>query len=99
MDHPENVNKAVSRMHTLYCSSLEGMCAAYSFSIGWKGLEVLSFYVTFGTIFKVEVAVILPEDWQDLLQRLWPLTCLRFTTRRPEYMLLPRHRETCVISL
>lgn len=77
MDHPENVNKAVSRMHTLYCSSLEGMRGAYSFSIGWKGLEVLSFYVTFGTIFKVEFAVILPEDWQDLLQRLWPPNLLK----------------------
>lgn len=37
-----------------------------------RELKFFAFYVASGTVSKVEVADILPEDWQDLLQELWP---------------------------
>lgn len=50
----------------LIASALEG-----------RELKFFAFYVTSGTISKVEVAVILPEDWQDLLYKLWPSDFLK----------------------
>lgn len=42
-----------------------------------RKLKFFAFYVTSGTISKVEVAVILPEDRQDLLHKLWPSDFLK----------------------
>lgn len=42
-----------------------------------RKLKFLAFCVTSGTISKVEVAAILPEDRQDLLHKLWPSDFLK----------------------
>jgi len=42
-----------------------------------RELRFSAFCLTSGTISEVEVAVTLPEDWQDLLHRLWPADFLK----------------------
>lgn len=39
--------------------------------------KLFAFHVTLGTISKVEVAVVLPEDWHDFLHELWPSDFLK----------------------
>lgn len=81
MDHAGNANKAGLGMLPLYCPSLEGTCGALSFSRG-RELKFFTFYFTSGTISKVEVAVIPPEDWPDLLQELWPSDFLKLYSQK-----------------
>lgn len=49
----------------------------------WEGRELkfFAFYVASGSISEVEVVVILPEDCQDLLRKLWPSDFLKLYNR------------------
>lgn len=50
--------------------------------IGWKGADVLCFLCYLWDYFKVEVAVVLAEDWKDLLLRLWPSDLLKLYNQK-----------------
>jgi len=50
--------------------------------MGWKGAEVLCLLCYLRDCFKAEVAVILAEDWQDLLLRLWPSDLLKLYNQK-----------------
>lgn len=47
-----------------------------------RELKFFAFYVTSGSVCEVEVAVVLPQDWQDLLHKLWLTDLLKLYSRK-----------------